>query len=394
MRVLISGGGIAGLTLAVLLKKQGIEPIVVEREPRLGATGYMMDFFGTGWDVAERMGLVAALRAVRYPIERMEFVSADGEPYCTVPIERVRSALDNRYVYLRRSDLEKILFDRAREVGVEVRFGASIDALDDDGACVHVRFADEAADHFDLVVGADGVHSKVREIVFGPEQQFARYLGYYAAAFHFGREDYGLDHAFKLYEETDRTVWLYPIDAQRADATMVFRQAEIGHVPREQRPALLRARFANAGWVAQKLLRELEPAEPVFLDSLTQIVMPDWHCGRVVLVGDACGCLTLAAGQGSQIAMAGAWVLARELSRRADHGAAFRAYQDFLKPHVVAKQRDAARFAKLLVPSAGSWGFLRRLGIRLMFSAPLLRPVMKFFGTTSLLAPAAALSPP
>jgi 2-polyprenyl-6-methoxyphenol hydroxylase-like FAD-dependent oxidoreductase len=385
MRALISGRGIAGLTLAILLKEKGLDPVVVEREPALRREGYMMDFFGTGWDVAERMALVPALRAIRYPIERMEFVSGDGEPYCTVPMDRVRSALDNRYVYLRRSDLEKILFDRARKAGVEVRFGASIEALNDNGACVHVRYADKTADRFDLVIGADGVHSNVRELTFGPEQQFARYLGYYAAAFHFERDGYGLDHAFKLYEETDRTVWLYPLDGERADATLVFRHADIGHVPHEQRATLLRRRFANAGWVAQRLLRDLDPAQPIFLDSLTQIVMPDWHRGRVVLVGDACGCLTLAAGQGSHMAMAGAWVLARELSRHANLGAAFRAYQEFLKPHVGAKQRDAVRFAKLLVPSAGSSRLLRRLAIRLMFSAPLLRPAMKFFGTTSVL---------
>jgi 2-polyprenyl-6-methoxyphenol hydroxylase-like FAD-dependent oxidoreductase len=386
MRALISGGGIAGLTLAILLKEKGIEPIVVDREPTLRREGYMMDFFGTGWDVAERMDLVPALRAIRYPIERMEFVRGNGKPYCTVPMDRVRSALDNRYVYLRRSDLEKILFDRAREAGIEVRFGASIEALNDDGACVRVRFTDETVDRFELVVGADGVHSNVRELAFGPEQQFTRYLGYYAAAFHFDRKGHGLDHAFKLYEEPDRTVWLYPLDERRADATLVFRHADIGHVPREQRAALLRARFANAGWVAQKLLRELDPAQPIFLDSLTQIVMPDWHRGRVVLVGDACGCLTLAAGQGSQMAMAGAWVLAHELLRRADPAAAFRAYQEFLEPHVAAKQRDAVRFAKLLVPSASSWSLVRRLAIRLMFSAALLRPAMKFFGTTSVLA--------
>jgi len=291
MRVLISGGGIAGLTLAILLKQQGIEPTVVEREPGLGATGYMMDFFGTGWDVAERMGLTGALRVVRYPIERMEFVASDGKPYCTAPIERMRAALDHKYVYLRWSDLEKILFDRACTAGVKVHFGASIESLNDDGTCVRARFADQTAAEFDLVVGADGVHSNVRALAFGPEQQFARYLGYYAAAFHFERKGYGLGHAFKLYEETDRTVWLHPLDAERGDATLVFRHTDAGHVAREERAPLLRAQFAGAGWVTQKLLRELDEAQHIYLDSLTQIDMPEWHRGRVVLVGDACGCL-------------------------------------------------------------------------------------------------------
>jgi 2-polyprenyl-6-methoxyphenol hydroxylase-like FAD-dependent oxidoreductase len=386
MRVLISGGGIAGLTLATLLKQHGFEPVVVEREQDLGSTGYMMDFFGTGWDVAERMGLTDALRAIRYPIERMEFIGRDGKPYCVVPIERLRAALDNQYVYLRRSDLQGILLHRARQAGVEVRFGCSIEALEDRGPCVRVRLSEGGEDDFGLVFGADGVHSNIRDLVFGREREFAHFLGYHAAAFHFASDGYGLGNAFRLYEETDRAVWLYPLDEHRADATLVFRAPEMGYVPHAQRPMLLRERFAASGWVTEKLLHEIDPAERIFLDSLTQIVMPQWHRGRIALLGDACGCLTLAAGQGSHMAMAAAWVLARELSRHADHGAAFAAYEAFLRPHVTAKQRDALRFAALIVPSEGSWSAVRRLAIRFMFSAPVVKTAMRLFGTRSVLA--------
>lgn len=386
MRVLISGGGIAGLTLAILLREGGHAPLVVEREDNLGAAGYMMDFFGTGWDVAERMDLTRALRAVRYPIDRMEFVGGDGTPYCALPIERLRNALDDRYVYLRRSDLERILFERAKERGVEIQFGASIESLEDRGAYVHVHFADGRTDDFALVFGADGVHSNVRDLAFGPQAPFARFLGYYVAAFRFARARHDLGRAVKLYEEPDRTTWVYPLDEERADATMIFRHAEMRYVPHAQRLALLRRQFARSGWIAEPLLRDLTPASPIFFDSLTQIEMPDWHRGRVALVGDACGCLTLAAGQGSHIAMAGAWVLARELARHVDHRAAFAAYQAFLKPHVATKQRDATRFAGLIVPSEGSSRWLRRFAIRLMFSAPVLRLAMTFFGTRSILA--------
>jgi 2-polyprenyl-6-methoxyphenol hydroxylase-like FAD-dependent oxidoreductase len=165
----------------------------------------------------------------------------------------------------------------------------------------------------------------------------------------------------------------------------MFRHAEMTYVPHAQRRAFLREQYGDAGWIAGEVLRDLDPAQPIFLDSLTQIVMPDWHRGRVALVGDACGCLTLAAGQGSQMAMAGAWVLARELARHKDHRAAFAAYQGFLKFHVETKQRDAVRFANLTVPSAKSWPSLRHLAIRLMFSEPVLGLAMRFFGTQSIL---------
>ncbi len=139
--VLISGGGIAGLTLGILLKEAGFEPLVIEREPRLRTEGYMMDFFGSGWDVAERMGLVPQLRAIHYPIDSMQFVDDHGETYVSVPIDVVRRALGGKYVYLRRSDLEHILYERAVASGVAIRFGASIAALaqdDGQGHC-HLR---------------------------------------------------------------------------------------------------------------------------------------------------------------------------------------------------------------------------------------------------------------
>ena len=192
-RILISGGGIAGLTLAIELKRRGLEPHVVEREPDLRREGYMMDFFGTGWDVARRMGLLERLRAVRYPIDNLEFVDGSGAPYVHVPIGRLRRALDDEYVYLRRQDLERILAERARETGVTVRYGTSLAAIEDKGEAVHARFNDGRSEDFALVVGADGVHSRVRELAFGEERRFARFLGLYVAGFHAPSEHFPLN---------------------------------------------------------------------------------------------------------------------------------------------------------------------------------------------------------
>ena len=306
-----------------------------------------------------------------------------------MPIERMRHALDDKYVYLRRQDLERILAERAREVGVDIRYGCSLAALEERGDAVHARFEDGGEDDFALVVGADGVHSRVRELAFGPERQFARFLGLYVAAFHVARGHLPVDRTVKLYEETDRMAFLYPLDEQRLDATFVFRHAEV-HVPHGERLAFLRERFRGAGWIVEDVLAAYAGDEPIFFDSATQIVMPQWHKGRVALIGDACGCLTLLAGQGSHMAMAGGYVLAQELARHDDHAAAFAAYQDFLKPQVDKKRRDAARFAGLFVPSQRSRPWLRRLAIRLLFSAPLIEFGLRFFGAKSVLAGYAA----
>ncbi len=383
-RILVSGGGIAGLTLAVELKRRGFEPLVIERENGLRTEGYMMDFFGTGWDVAERMGLIDDLCAVRYPIDALDFVAADGEPYVHMPIERLRRALDDRYVYLRRQDLERILAERARDRSVPVRYGTSIAALENRQDGIHARFEDGSEGDFALVIGADGVHSRVRELTFGHEAQFARFLGLYVAAFHVASDGFPVRNAARIYEETDRSAFFYSLSESEMDATYIFRQPET-NTHAIDRLATLRKRYRGAGWIAEDVLEAYAGGDPIFFDSVTQIVMPQWHRGRVALIGDACGCLTLLAGQGSHMAMAGGYVLAEELARQPDHGAAFAAYQQFLKPHVDKKQRDAARFARLFVPSRRSRPWLRRLALKALFNRALIGYGLALFGMKSVL---------
>jgi 2-polyprenyl-6-methoxyphenol hydroxylase-like FAD-dependent oxidoreductase len=384
-RVLISGGGIAGLTLAILLKERGWEPLVIERDPRLRTEGYMMDFFGTGWDVAERMDLVDALRAIRYPIDRLDYVDARGRAYISIPIERIKKALHGKYVYLRRSDLERVLFERARALNVAIRFGLTIEAVEERGSALHVIFHDGEAEDFALLFGADGAHSRVRELVFGPEMQFSRYVGYYVAAFHLAEHDFPIDCALKLYEEPDRLESYYPLDDRRVDATYAIRHPDIGFIPPDRRLGFLKKHFRGSGYLAERVLRDFPSRGPIYFDAQTQIVMPRWQRGRVALIGDACGCLTLLAGQGSHMAMAGAYVLARELERNPDHRAAFEAYEGFLKPPVTRKQKIAARFSKTFVPTARSNRVLRRFTIRLMFTRPLLDLFFRAFGSKSIL---------
>ncbi len=384
---MISGGGIAGLTLAILLKEHGWSPIVIEREPSPRAAGYMMDFFGTGWDVAERMGLTEALRAIRYPIDSLQYVDDRGVPFLTLPMDRVRRALDDRYVYLLRSDLERILLDRARHSGVEIRFGSSISALTDAGDHLQVTFASGETASAGVVIGADGVHSRVRELAFGPESSYSRYLGSYVAALE-APLDPQVSRSVILHEEPGTIATFYHLNDHHMDAMLLFRDDDRGFVPAEERLPLLRRRFENSTWITSKVLAGLAEHEhtPLFFDSLTQIVMPHWSAGRICLIGDACGCLTLAAGQGSHMAMAGAYVLATELGRhRTDHRAAFEAYERFLKPHVDRKRAAAARLASGFVPAVRSRMWLRRLVLRAMFSRFLLPLLIRIEGGRSVL---------
>ena len=383
-RVLISGAGIAGLTLAIQLKQHGFEPLVIERAIAPRTAGYMMDFSGTGWDVAERIGILGRLREITYPIDALAFVDADGEPFVDVPIARIREALDGNYIYLRRPDLERVLTERADELGVEIRYGTSLHKLHSLRDYVHATFADGRVEDFDIVIGADGLHSCVRQLAFGAEQLFSRFLGLYAAAFHLPSGASRLDRRCKLFEETDRAAFFYPLGDDRMDATYVFRHDEQEVLP-GQSLAFVKSQYHGGGWITDDVLREYQESEPIYFDPATMIVMPRWHRGRVALVGDACGCLTLLAGQGSHMAMGGAYVLAEELARQDNHRAAFAAYQSRIKPHVDRKQKDAAGFARVFVPGRRSRPWLRRLVLKAIFSKPGLSLAMKWFGTRSVL---------
>lgn len=387
-KVLISGGGIAGLTLGILLKERGWEPLVIERDPAMRTEGYMMDFFGTGWDVAERMGLLSDIAKIRYPIDHLEYVDRNGNPHFpAVPIDRVREAFEGRYTYLRRPDLNLILFNRARASGVEIRFGTTIQSIKEGETDLQITFNDGTAKAFQLLFGADGVHSRVRELIFGEEAEFSRFLGYYVAAFHVLDHDYAIDNSVKIYEEPGRVAGFYPLDSRRMDAAYIFRHDDVGLLPREKRIAFVQEQYLGSGWISEDVLKRISSSEPIYFDSLTQIVMPDWHKGRIALLGDACGCLTLIAGQGSHMAMAGAWVIAQELERYSgDHRSAFSAYQEFLKPHVEKKQNDAVGFAERFVPSSRLKMMIRYPIMRIVFNRFFLKHFLNSLGAKSVLA--------
>ncbi len=386
-KVLISGGGIAGLTLGILLKEKGWKPLVIERDPAMRTEGYMMDFFGTGWDVAERMGLLSDIADIHYPIDYLEYVDRNGAPHFPpVPIDRVRKAFGGRYAYLRRPDLERILFNRALALGVEIRFSTTITSIKESDDDLQVILSDETTESFQLLFGADGVHSRVRELIFGPEIQFSRFLGYYVAAFHIPDHDYGIRNSIKIYEEPGRVAGFYPLDDHRMDAAYIFRHDEVGHLPKEKRIAFVQEQYTGSGWIAEDVLKTVSSSEPVYFDTLTQIIMPNWHKGRIALLGDACGCLTVIAGQGSHMAMADAWVIAQELERHSgDHRSAFSRYQQYLKPFVEKKQNDAVRFAGNFVPTSGSW-MIRYLLMRLVFNKFFLGHFLNSLGAKSVLA--------
>ena len=368
MRVLIVGAGIAGLTLAWWLRRRSHEVVIVERAPRLRGDGYMIDFFGSGYDVAERMRLIPELGRIHYPVGRLTFVGLDGHERMSLPYPLLRARLfENHHFNFMRGELEQVLHKHL-DHHTSVRFGTAPSSLTQERERVRVAFGDGSYEVFDLVVGADGLHSRVRELAFAPEAEFSRYLGFHTAAFVVDDQELAssLGDSFQTLTVPGRQVAIYPIRGGRV-ATFFVHSAPEPNIDTSLEAARreLHQVYGELPWVVPLLLDHLDRVEHVYFDVVSQIEMPRWHVGKVVLVGDACGCVSLLAGQGASMAMGGAYVLAEEIDSDSILDAALARYQERVKTLVDKKQRAGRKIARWFVPESRVTLALRDLAMRM-----------------------------
>ncbi len=368
LKIAISGAGVAGPTLAYWLRRGGHAPILIESAPTLRTQGYMIDFWGVGYDVAGRMGVLPAIRSAGYPLQEVRYVDGRGRCAGRISAQTMSRELGDRFTSLPRGDLAAVLY-AALDGCVPTRFGTSIARMAEGERGVHVAFADGTADTFDLVVGADGLHSNVRRLIFGPEQQFENHIGYYVAAFECGGYRPRDELAYVSYGYPGRQISRF---AKRGDRTMflfVFAAEHLkGPEPTdlEARKAVLLRAFATAEWEWPAIKAALATADDLYFDRVSQISMLKWSKGRVALVGDAAACVSLVAGEGTGLGMTAAYVLAGELCETGDCAKAFAAYEARLRPFVDAKQNSARAFASSFTPRTALGIWLRNQAVRLM----------------------------
>ncbi|WP_198961717.1 FAD-dependent monooxygenase [Pseudonocardia sp. MH-G8] len=327
--VLVSGASIAGPAVAYWLHRYGFAVTVVEKAPGMRGGGYPIDVRGTALEVIRRMGLLPQLQEAHVETRLLTFLDTDGSTVASAHPQSVMGGVEGTDLEVRRGDLTNVLYGAVAD-DVEFVFDDSVDTLTQHAHGVDVTFRSGTHRSFDLVVGADGLHSRTREIVFGPEQQFHHHLGYCFAGFTM-RNVLGLSHEGVLWNTIGRTAALYAVrDSDEVHGLLVFARPEplydAFRDPAAQRD-LVAATFAGDGWEVPTMVAAMRDADDLFFDVVSQIRQPRWTNGRVALVGDAAAAPSFLTGQGSSLALVGAYMLAGTLATHRDHTAAFAAYE-------------------------------------------------------------------
>ena len=368
MRIAISGAGVAGVALAHWLRRSGHTPTLIEKAPAFRTGGYMIDFWGIGYRVANLMGIEERIRDAGYDVQCVRSVGSDGDAKAELGVDVFRRMIGDDFTSLPRGDLAAAMFETIDDT-VETVFGDSITALDEHTDGVHVTFEISTPRDFDLLIGADGLHSNIRRLTFGEEDNFEHYLGCKVAACVVDGYRPRDELTYVTYNTQGRQVARFALRDDRTMFLFVFRDEhdDGGASPKDQ----LRKQFGDAGWECPAILAVLDDVDDLYFDVVSQIRMDRWSQGRVTLIGDAAGCISLLGGEGTGLAITEAYVLAGELMRAGgDHRRAFAEYESRLRPLIKDKQAGAERLIGFFATRTRFGLWFRNFAMRTMNFGP------------------------
>ena len=369
----ISGSGVAGPALAYWLLRCGHRPTLIEQAPRLRSGGYVIDFWGVGYEIAQRMGIEPALRHAGYQVRRLDAVDCGGRVRASMDMGVLQEVTHGRFTSLPRSDVSAAIHATI-ESRVETLFGDSIASVDAGTDGVRVELKHGGPREFDLLIGADGLHSNVRQLVFGPDESYEKYLGCRVAACVIEGYRPRDELVYITHNVPDKQVARFTLREDRTLVLFVFRSH--GEVAGDAAAykAILRREFADAGWECPAILAALDTVDELYFDVVSQIHIDRWSRGRVALIGDAPACISLLDGEGSGLAITEAYVMAGELHRACrDWRVAFERFESRLRPFIHGKQASAERFLAFFTARTRLGIWLRNQAIRSMGASPLVK---------------------
>ncbi|MBB5916313.1 2-polyprenyl-6-methoxyphenol hydroxylase-like FAD-dependent oxidoreductase [Nocardia transvalensis] len=380
-RVLVSGGGIAGNAVALQLLRAGIPVTVVERAATPRPGGQAVDLRGPSREVAERMGLMPGIRKYQLHELGMCYVDAAGREFASMPMEMFDGKGPVAEIEITRGDLNQVLLDALTAAGgdLDYRYGEWIEALRQDDSGVEVTFGSGRTERFDVVVGADGVHSATRRLAFGPEERFATFLGGYMAFFTVPTPPDVRPGWFALHAVPSAAVGIRPDGDPSTSKAIITLRTDANPALRRDVSAqrqLVRDMLAPAGWHAPMVLEEMRSTPDFYFDELARIDMPTLSAGRVTLAGDAGYCGSPMTGMGTAMALVGAYILAGEIAATpADVPAALARYEEKVTPFLDEAKQLPGGGIKMMLPHSRIGAAAARTAARVMMSRPL-RPVM------------------
>ena len=336
--ILISGAGVAGPALAFWLNRFGFRPTVIERAASVRPGGYAVDFRGASMEVLKRMGILPEVQRMQTRTGKITMVDQASRKIASIPDGFTSGELE-----IMRGDLGGVLHEATRQ-DVEYIFNDTISEIVQNSQGLSVVFARSEPRNFDLVVGADGLHSNVRALAFGEERGFLHHLGYYISIFTIPNY-LNLDHSGLFYGTVGKKVGIFGAkDQSKATASFYFASPFLPRDRRdpEEQKKILRSTFSKEVWEVPRLLEMVDEAPDFYFDSISQIKMNHWSVGRIALLGDAAHCASPLSGMGTGMAVVGAYILAGELKEaNGNYSVAFARYEALMREYVMRCQKLA-----------------------------------------------------